>query len=78
MRKLVIATMVFVLAGNSATYARGGMHGSGMHGLMAPRESNRPTVADPRSSPHRGRAASTPPSANIGRCFFAAERDAQT
>ena len=36
MRKLVIATTVFVLAGFSAAYARGGMHGSGMHGLMAP------------------------------------------
>jgi hypothetical protein len=36
MRKLVVATMVFILAGISASYARGGMHGSGMHGLMAP------------------------------------------
>jgi hypothetical protein len=41
MRKLVIATVVFSLAGLSASYARGGMHGSGMHGsgmhgLMAP------------------------------------------
>jgi hypothetical protein len=32
MRKLVIATVVFSLAGLSASYARGGMHGSGMHG----------------------------------------------
>ena len=41
MRKLIIATVVFVLAGLSAADARGGMHGSGMHGsgmpgLMAP------------------------------------------
>jgi hypothetical protein len=36
MRKLVVATMVFILAGISASYARGGMHGVGMHGLMAP------------------------------------------
>jgi hypothetical protein len=41
MRKLIIATAVFVLAGLSAADARGGMHGSGMHGsgmhaLMAP------------------------------------------
>ena len=41
MRKLFIATAVFVLAGLSAADARGGMHGSGMHGsgmhgLMAP------------------------------------------
>ncbi|MDB6099875.1 MAG: hypothetical protein JWN58_2578 [Gammaproteobacteria bacterium] len=32
MRKLIIATAVFVLAGLSAADARGGMHGSGMHG----------------------------------------------
>lgn len=31
MRKLVVATMVFIRAGISASYARGGMHG-----LMAP------------------------------------------
>jgi hypothetical protein len=41
MRKLIIATTVFVLAGLSAADARGGMHGSGIHGsgmngLMAP------------------------------------------
>jgi hypothetical protein len=36
MRKLVIVTTVFVLAGFTAAEARGGMHGSGMHGLMAP------------------------------------------
>jgi hypothetical protein len=33
MRKLIIATMIFVLAEISASYARGGMHGGGMHGL---------------------------------------------
>jgi hypothetical protein len=32
MRKLIIATLVFFLAGLSASYARGGMHGGGMHG----------------------------------------------
>jgi hypothetical protein len=36
MRKLIMATVVSVLAGFSAADARGGMHGSGMHGLMAP------------------------------------------
>ena len=41
MRKLIIATLVFLLAGLSASYARGGMHGRGMRGgemqgLMAP------------------------------------------
>ena len=32
MRKLIIATLVFLLAGLSASYGRGGMHGGGMHG----------------------------------------------
>jgi hypothetical protein len=42
MRKLIIMTVVFTLAGLSASYARGGgMHSGGMHGhgaggLMAP------------------------------------------
>ncbi|MCU1386647.1 MAG: hypothetical protein JWL71_5344, partial [Acidobacteria bacterium] len=36
MRNLMLATVVFVLAGIPASYARGGMHGSGMHALMAP------------------------------------------
>ena len=41
MRKLIIATLVFLLAGLSASYGRGGMHGGGMRGgemqgLMAP------------------------------------------
>jgi len=33
MRKLIVATMVFFVAGLPASYARGGMHGSGMHGF---------------------------------------------
>jgi hypothetical protein len=33
MRKLIIATLVFSLAGLSASHARGGMHGGGMHGM---------------------------------------------
>lgn len=36
MRKFIIATAVFMLAGPSVADARGGMHGSGMHALMAP------------------------------------------
>jgi hypothetical protein len=41
MRKLIVVTMVFFIAGLPASFARGGMHGSGMHspgmlGLMAP------------------------------------------
>jgi hypothetical protein len=50
MRKLVVATMVFILAGISATYARGGMHGSGMRGLMAPANPTVPPslTSDPR------------------------------
>jgi hypothetical protein len=50
MRKLILATTVFVLAGFSAAYARGGMHGSGMHGLMAPANPSVPPslTPDPR------------------------------
>jgi hypothetical protein len=55
MRKLVIAITVFSLAGLSASYARGGMHGSGMHGsemhgLMAPANPTVPPslTPDPR------------------------------
>jgi hypothetical protein len=50
MRKLVVATMVFILAGVSASYARGGMHGSGMLGLMAPANPTVPPslTPDPR------------------------------
>jgi hypothetical protein len=55
MRKLIIATVVFSLAGLSASYARGGMHGSGMHGsgmhgLMAPANPTVPPslTPDPR------------------------------
>ena len=41
MRKIIMATLVFLLAGLSASYARGGMHGGGIRGgemqsLMAP------------------------------------------
>jgi hypothetical protein len=55
MRKLVIATTMFVLAGVPAVYARGGMHGSGMHGsamhgLMMPANPSVPPslTPDPR------------------------------
>ena len=50
MRKLIIATVVFSLAGLSAGYARGGMHGSGMRGLMAPANPTVPPslTPDPR------------------------------
>jgi hypothetical protein len=55
MRELIIATVVFSLAGLSASYARGGMHGSGMHGsgmhgLMAPANPTVPPslTPDPR------------------------------
>lgn len=36
MRKLIMVTVVFVLAGLSASYAQGGMHGPRTHGLMTP------------------------------------------
>lgn len=55
MRKLIIATVVCILAGLSAAHARGGMHGSGMHGsgmhgLMAPANPTVPPslTPDPR------------------------------
>jgi hypothetical protein len=50
MRKLIIAATVFALSGFSAADARGGMHGSGMHGLMAPANPTVPPslTPDPR------------------------------
>jgi hypothetical protein len=50
MRKLIIATVVCFLAGLSAADARGGMHGSGMHGLIAPANPTVPPslTPDPR------------------------------
>ena len=55
MRKLIIATLVFSLAGLSASYARGGMHGGGMHGmgmqgLMAPANPTVPPSLTPDPS----------------------------
>ena len=54
MQKLIIATLV-LLAGLSASYARGGMHGGGVHGgemqsLMAPANPTVPPslTPDPR------------------------------
>jgi hypothetical protein len=49
MRKLILVTAVFVLAGLSASYARGGMHGSGAHGLMAPANPTVPPSLTPDS-----------------------------
>jgi hypothetical protein len=49
MQKLIIATAVFVLAGLSAADARGGMHGSGMRGLMAPANPTVPPSLTPDS-----------------------------
>jgi hypothetical protein len=55
MRKLIVAIVVFSLAGLSAADARGGMHGSAMHGsgmpgLMAPANPTVPPslTPDPR------------------------------
>ena len=59
MRKLIIVTVVFVLAGVSASYARGGMHGSGMHGLMAPANPTVPPSLTP--DPRLTGAAPLPP-----------------
>jgi hypothetical protein len=50
MQKLIITTLVILLAGPAASYARGGMHGGGMHGLMAPANPTVPPslTSDPR------------------------------
>jgi hypothetical protein len=50
MRKLIIAAVMLVLAGLPASHARGGMHGAGAHGLMAPANPTVPPslTPDPR------------------------------
>ena len=55
MQKLIISTIVILLAGPAASNARGGMHaggmhGGGMHGLMAPANPTVPPslTSDPR------------------------------
>jgi hypothetical protein len=48
MRKLIIMTLLFTLAGLSASYARsGGMHGHGASGLMAPANPSVPPSLTP-------------------------------
>jgi hypothetical protein len=47
MRKLIIMTVVVTLAGLSASYARGGMHGHGAGGLMAPANPSVPPSLTP-------------------------------
>lgn len=48
MRKLILATLVVLLAGLSASYARGGMHSfGGARGLMAPANSTVPPSLTP-------------------------------
>jgi hypothetical protein len=62
MRKLIMATIVFVLAGLSASYARGGMHEggmAGMHTLMAPANPTVPPSLTP--DPRLTGTASVPP-----------------
>ena len=59
MRKHIIAILLILLAGLSASYARGGMHGGGMHmggmrggemqGLMAPANPTVPPSLTPDS-----------------------------
>jgi len=68
MRKLIMVTVVFVLAGLSASYARGGMHRPGTHGLMTPANPTVPPSLTPDSRltgtspvpPHR-----QPPAADV-------------
>ena len=64
MRKLIIATLVFLLAELSASYARGGMHGGGMHGggmpgLTAPANPTVPPSLTP--DPRLAGTAPVPP-----------------
>jgi hypothetical protein len=47
MRKLIIMTLLFTLAGLSASQARGGMHGHGASGLMAPANPSVPPSLTP-------------------------------
>jgi hypothetical protein len=47
MRKLIILTAIFVLAGLATGYARGGMHGHGASGLMAPANPSVPPSLTP-------------------------------
>ena len=49
MRKLIMVTVVFVLAGLSPSYARGGMHRPGTHGLMTPANPTVPPSLTPDS-----------------------------
>jgi hypothetical protein len=73
MRKLMVTTLVFVLAGLSASYARGGMHSPAAQGLMAPANPTVPPslTPDPRLTgtapvpPHHQPAAADVPSAML-------------
>jgi hypothetical protein len=47
MRKLIVLTAMFLLAGLSAGYARGGMHGHAASGLMAPANPSVPPSLTP-------------------------------
>ena len=61
MKRLIMTTAILVLAGASVGYARGGMHGAGAGGLMAPANPTVPPslTPDPRLTgsaplpPHR-------------------------
>jgi hypothetical protein len=47
MRRLIIVTLLFTLAGLSASYARGGMHGHSAGGLTAPANPSVPPSLTP-------------------------------
>ena len=51
MRKLIIAAVMLVLAGLPASHARGGMHGAGARGLMAPANPTVPPSLTPDPRP---------------------------
>ena len=82
MRKLIIATMIFV-SGRALRQLCAGRHARWWHARAritcphGPGESDRPAISDARCSPHRKCANSTPSSADSGRCFFAPGRAAQ-
>jgi hypothetical protein len=59
MRKLFIPIVVFVLFGLPASYARGGMHSSAAHGLMAPANPTVPPSLTP--NPRLTGSAPLPP-----------------
>jgi hypothetical protein len=51
MRKLIVPTVIFLMAGLSIAYARGGMHGHGASGLLSHGASGLMAPANPTVPP---------------------------